>query len=336
MQFALLIHGPFSENWLEKIESQITKFKKGFEQIVIVTYSTDIDKCRHKVEELRLKNVEIVSVKDLINPGFFNINRQLLCVKTGLECISDDKFVLKLRIDQSVDFNKVIKYASADKIITTNCYSRVDRPYHPSDMFIAAKSSLLKEYYSLPYDEKTHLMTELENVKLCSENSELTYVPLAPESMLCRNFLQNRGWKLENTKKDSLKALQKYFIILNSWNIDFRSKKIRSTKLWKSTLIIPHYFSALPFTKGPVEKASCYMQHDIMKTLPTLKDIIFLLISKMIWFCWKYNLSNPINRFKLNDRTENRKRKREFLKLLPYFLVHKKIRRLDEKIKAEG
>lgn len=333
MQYALLIHGPFNDNWLEKIQKQINKFQHKFRQIILVSYFDDLNLYKEKIEKLKLNNIKIVTVKDLINPSFFNINRQILCVNSGLKEINDDFYVFKLRVDQAVDFNKVVKFIDENKIITTNCYSRIDRPYHPSDMFLAGKASLLKEYYSLPFENKTHLMIELENVDLCKKNPELTYVPIAPESMLCRNFLQKKGWEIKNSKMDSLNALKKYFIILNSWNIDFRSKKIRATKFWKNSLILPHYFRALPFENGPIENARCFMQHDLIGENPTLKDLAFLVLSKFIWLFWKNNLANPLNKIGFNDKNRNRKRRREILKILPYFLVHKEIKRLNEKIK---
>lgn len=163
MKYALLIHGPFSTEWLSQIKLQIENFKKGFNQIIIVSYQSDYEKYLALLESLNLSNIEITTVKDTINPGFFNINRQILCVNKGLKLIDNDSCVFKLRNDQSVDFNKVVKYENDEKIITTNCYSRRDRLYHPSDMFLFGRLQLLKDMYSLPTVTDTHLMTEYKN-----------------------------------------------------------------------------------------------------------------------------------------------------------------------------
>ncbi len=332
MQYALLIHGPYNGNWLEEIIKNIIKFKYNFTKIILVSYTRDYELYKQKLKELKYKNIEIVQVKDILNPGFFNINRQLLCVKAGLKNIAGDIFVFKLRCDQSVDFNKIIKYISDDKILTTNCYSRVDRLYHPSDMFLAAKCSVLKEYYSLQPMDETHIMTELTNIQMCADDKNLSYVPIAPESMLCKNYLRIKGWNFKYSQDDSKEALKKYFIIMNSWNINFKSKRNRNNLLKKGSIILPHYFSALPFQDGPIENAKCYMYHNIAGSLPSIKDIFFLVLSKIIWFWWKNNLANPFYKYKLINKNEYRKIRRETLKIFPYFLVHKEIARLNSRI----
>ena len=188
MKIALLIHGPFATEWLVKIKQQILKFNSNFNQIILVSYIADKEKYEALLRQLNIEGiVKIVIIKDLINPGFFNINRQLISVRAGLEAIEDESVIIKLRNDQCVNFNKLIKYYENNKIITTNCFTRIDRLYHPSDMLLCGNKSDLLNLFSMPMMQETHLMIEMKNKKLCEENLHLNYLPIAHESELFRH-----------------------------------------------------------------------------------------------------------------------------------------------------
>lgn len=333
MKYALLVHGPFSTEWLIQIKKQINKFKKGFDKIVLVSYQDDYGKYLNLLESLNLNNIEIVTVKDTINPGFFNINRQILSVNKGLENIDDNCYVFKLRNDQSIDFNKVAKYANDEKIITTNCFSRRDRLYHPSDMFLFGHSKLLKKMYSMPLLAETHLMTENKNKLMYKNTPNLKALPFAPESILCRYYLKLQGWDFKETKKDSFNAIKKYYIILNSWNIDFRWHKKRTHLCPEDFLILPHYFTVAPFKGVPPEKVSCYLETDFNKKFLTIKDLYYLILSKLVWFLWKPNLIRHNSSKKL--KKVSRIIRYKILKLLPYFLVTKEVEKLRIKVKYD-
>lgn len=332
-KYSLIIHGTFEGNWLEEIKKSVFDFKQNFSKIIIVSYENDYDKYLELTQKLNFDNVQFVKIKDLINPGFFNINRQVLSVRTGLKLIDDDDFVFKLRNDQVVDFNKVLKYKNDEKIITTNCYTRRDRLYHPSDMFLAAKAKLLKEYYSLPLSDRTHLMVEMDNIQYYAENSNCSAVRYCPEIMLARHYLKLKKWKFKENHKDSFNALSRYFVLANSWNINFRSHKIRSYNEKQNSIIIPHYFKVSPFGGVQPENVSCYMEHDFKKTMPSYIDVIFLIRAKIYWYSWSENqhdIKKKLKRLKLLSR----KFRREMLKMLPYVFVHKRIEELNYKIKS--
>ena len=135
-KFVLLIHGPFSEYAVRSLG----KHETLFDSIFISAYKED------EKEWLPFsKSGKLVLSDDVSNPGAWNVNRQLNLVSAGLSAIDIDAIVLKLRSDQRVHFGKVIRllnknyetFASTPKYLTTNCFTRVDRLYHPSDMFIA-------------------------------------------------------------------------------------------------------------------------------------------------------------------------------------------------------
>ena len=331
--YVLLIHGPFCEQWLSEIKKSIEEFKFLFSKIILVSYVNDVENYKNLLKELDLESVQLVIVKDLINPGFFNINRQLLCVHNGLANIDDNEFVFKLRNDQVVNFNKVVKYLTDDKIATTNCYTRKDRFYHPSDMFLAAKASLLKEYYSMPLSHKTHLMVEMENIRAYKENPKLNSISICPEKELCLHYLNLKKYKIKNTEEDSLNSLKKYFVLMNSWNIDFRWHKKRTNFFPKNSIILPHYFSMAPFAGGPIEKVSCYLESDITGKLPSIKDMFYLFVSISVWYFFKPNLDG-FYKYYNKEKFKNISRiiRYKFIQILPYFLIKKEAMRLKNKI----
>lgn len=302
-KYALLIHGPYSTQWLSEIKKGIKYSKINFNQIILVSYVADEEKYINLLIDLSLETlIKLVLVKDLINPGFFNINRQLSSVFSGLKCIENDSFVFKLRNDQLVDFNSLLPYVNENKVITTNCFSRSDRLYHPSDMFLAGDLYLLKEMYSMPHNQETHLMIEMKNIKLCEENPSLTYIPVSPESQLCRYYLTKKSWIFQNTKKDSYEAIKKHYIVLNSWNINYRWDKKRTPFCPQGYIILPHYFNKKPFSNAPTEKARCFLETDFNSKFFSIKDLYYIMLSKIVWKFWQLNIGTMFGLDKHSDK----------------------------------
>ena len=346
-KISLLIHGPHSDNILDKISSSIKESRHEFSEIVIVMYEDDKDLYEEDINKLFSSfNVKKVFIKDLVNPGFANINRQLNAVKAGLSVIDDGNFVIKLRNDQCINFNKLFKciekynwsFENNKKIITTCCYTRKDRLYHPSDMFLAGKSEILKEYYSLPLYDKTELNVIMEVRELVEKsNNTLKYNPFSPESELFRNFLINQKWEIKESKEDSYKAFCEYIYLLNSWDITLIWKKKRNYPFKKENqIVLPHFFKLAPFPGGPVEKAACILRHQIHGK-KNLIDSYYIFKARLIWKFWSCNEDNI-----------NRKYKRSALKLkyksigllcfvigiLPYLLVNRIETKLKNKINS--
>lgn len=338
----LLIHGPFQDNAINKISEHLHSIAADVQKIVYVMYEGDDALYGNDVANIfKEYNLEIVKIKDLINPGFANINRQIVSVQAGLSKISDDQFVIKLRNDQFINFKKfvqIIKSANIDfmqekKIITTNCYTRKDRYYHPSDMFIAASALTLKEYYNAPLSNRTELEVQM-NIKELMEKEKISYNPFSPESYLFRNFLKKNNWDFKETQDDSLKSLKKYVYLLNSWDIDLKWKKKRVFPFKKENdLVLPHRMTLSPFHGGPIERIRCYNRCDILDTNVSIKDLYYLLKIRIIWQLWKANQESIFYHTKHNKRKQARRKFfRELLKCFPYFLTHKKIEKLNRKI----
>lgn len=289
---SLLIHGPYENNCLDKIYQNYYKVSLNIKETIIVSYMKDKPLYQNLLQQYPDWKVKLVTVKDTINPGFFNINRQILSVKTGLHNVCKDNFVIKLRNDQFIDFEKLFhilekkKYFEMcrQKIITTNCYTRKDRLYHPSDMFLCGWYSSLLKYYSVPLDEDTHLehiMKLQEEDLLCTKKYHS--LRLVPESYLFRNYIKQYGWNIKETKEDSFEALQQFVHVINSWNINFCWAKERTPYCKKNSLILPCRFKLRPFNGVKKEKAKCWNGRDINKEVSTIKDMYYLLKSRILF-----------------------------------------------------
>lgn len=342
---SLLIHGPFFDNIIDEIVDNLNKFKGNINKVVYVCYKGEDKLYNGTIEKLFNKyNLQIVEIKDLINPGFANINRQIISVNSALSHIPDNDFVIKLRNDQCVDFNKLfnmikkskIDFINQKKIITTNCYTRKDRFYHPSDMFLCANLNTLKEYYNVSLSEYSELEIKMQIRERIDNGENLEYNPFSPESYLFRNFLNKNDWNFQETSEDSIRALNKYIYLLNSWDIDFKWKKKRVYPFKKeNALILPHYFKLKPFKHAPIENVQCFAGYELNQKSPSLKDIYYILKSKYIWFCWKENFNSYHSRFK-KIKNKLRKVNREICKIFPYFSVYRKINILNEKIRRSN
>ena len=300
MKFSLLVHGPISDSNYEHIFSELDRSSFDFDQIVLVTYLSDKDKTTKAIRDFGAKfKFEKVFVRDVVNPGFANVNRQINMVASGLSRVPDENFVIKLRNDQCVNFDKLKNYLknsspeSIHRIFTTCCYTRKDRLYHPSDMFLMGYAYLLKDYYSCPFMASTDLEIKLQVWERMLRGENLKFLDVSPESYLCRNYLKLKKWKLLNTHEDSFNALKNFFVVINTWDIDLTWKKKRNYPFKRENeIILPHKFRCRPFENGPVERAECYLSEDFGKK-SNVRDFYFKQKSKLIWYLWPVNMDSP-------------------------------------------
>jgi hypothetical protein len=171
------------------------------------------------------------------------------------------------------------------KILTTNCFTRRDRLYHPSDMFLCGSGKLLKEYYSLPYQTATHRDVQLRIMEMENNGvSQRLSMLHAPESMLFKHFLSVRNWDFKFTDEDSLAAIRKYCHLVNSWDIDYCWSKKRTPFIKEGGLILPQNgFVSRPFEGGPEERNACYNSWDVYDEAPTLTDRKYYALSKALF-----------------------------------------------------
>ena len=338
-RYGLLIHGPLQGNCLEKIGELSKQFVNRFSQIVIVGYVAQMQELQALVDSSFPKDVSILTVKDVVNPGFANINRQILLVRKGLELFKNSDIIIKLRNDQICNFSRLFKILDNlwkekhnNKILTTNVYTRRDRYYHPSDMFLCARTSVLKEYYSLPLQE----YTDLDMQYYVRSLGHIPYSPVSPESMLFRHFIVKEGWQIAETFEDSYKALRKFIYLINSWDIELRWTKARNYPFKQNfEIILPHHFKCSPFWGAPCENVSCWDRSSFCHERRSFRDWYYLVSSYCWWLLWKDNKSSiPLRKKKISRKVKLsvKKSQRALFKLFPYFLVHKRIDKLSKYI----
>lgn len=331
---SLIIHGEGSRHWLEQIFKDIKKTKFTFKEIVIVSYKKDIQIYKSFLKSNQFNyDIKLVQCFDLLNPGFFNVNRQIYSIKLGLEKVSHDSYVIKLRNDQSVDFSLLIAYLqnlNESMILSTNCYTRSDRLYHPSDMLLAGKKDDLLKYFSCPMMTNTHLGHILQSQKEFElSNYTLKALNCTPESYLFKNYIKSNGWQIKNTHEDSLLALKKFIYLIDSWDINYRWKEKRVPFLPKGCTVLPYYFNMAPFENGPIEKCRCINKHEFMQIKPTLKTSMYILLSKIV-YSLKYDVSYKKNRYKLTYKVL--KLFRSIAYIFPYIITYKSINILNSHI----
>lgn len=301
-EVCFIVHGPISDNAYKEVFCSLLKIKKRIHSVIVSTY-TD---CREDTEKAINKygkglTIKPVYSKDILNPGYFNLNRQILTVRAGLENVPDKTLVIKLRNDQWCDMNKLIKHLdktyfsnkNEHRITTTNCFTRVDRLYHPSDMFLCGWKEDMVDYFSYPYQENTHMGIQLEMITRLRKTSDdfVTFL-VSPESELFKHYLAMKDWNFKYTFEDSYEALKMYICLINTWDINLRWNKQRNAFLPAKTIILPYSFSLAPFEGAPVEQAKCYARHDFGGH-KSFRDRWFLFWSRFV-FSVKYNKINRI------------------------------------------
>ncbi|WP_239375028.1 WavE lipopolysaccharide synthesis family protein [Snodgrassella gandavensis] len=331
---SLVIHGDGSRHWLKQIFKDIKRANIKFKEIVIVSYKHDMQLYNHFLQSNKLDcEIKLVPCLDLLNPGFYNINRQINSIKIGLTNVSHNSYVIKLRNDQSVNFVSVISHLNKLKtsmILSTNCFTRLDRLYHPSDMLLAGKKNDLVKYFSCPLMTNTHLGHILQNQKeFEASNYTLKALECTPESYLFKNYIKLNGWHEKRTQEDSLLSMRKFIYLVNSWDIGYRWKESRTPFLPKGSLILPYYFDMAPFENGPVEKCRCLNKHEFMNKTSSIKDIYFILLSKLVYGL-KFNIKLKKNRYKLKYKFL--KAVKCFIYIFPYMIVSKGVLKLDKRI----
>ena len=286
-QVVLLIHGPFSEYAIQLHQ----KFSKAVDNIVISGYKED----EEKWEPYR-KSAHLVLSDDVGNPGPWNVNRQLNLVREGLGVIPEDAIVLKLRADQRINIRKATKALGRyreelrreDLYLTTNCFTRLDRLYHPSDMFTVGRSKVLKSLFGIDYCELTQLDAEIYIRRVVDLGLDPNLEYLWPESFIFTNFLKSKGWKIQDSYEDSRKALEKYTIVLNSTSIGLKWEKKFSRYVFPFTAK-----KYPPFFGGPLEDPIC-SRASYPKS--RLSEFIFWTAARIDTYFWIRSSPRKINR----------------------------------------
>ena len=97
-EVCFIVHGPISDNAYKEVFGSLLKIKNRIHSVIVSTY-TDCRKDTEKSIQQYGGDLKIKPVysKDILNPGYFNLNRQILTVRAGLDNVPDKTLVVKLR-----------------------------------------------------------------------------------------------------------------------------------------------------------------------------------------------------------------------------------------------
>lgn len=254
----LAIHGPASSFTSTVLAAGVKALNAGrVASVSMATYdSSSIDPLKEEFGN----RVKFVTCEDVGNPGFANINRQINLATAAIRSCAED-IVIKLRSDQVINFRRASKIIRkhlvelrSGKLLTTNCYTRRDRLYHPSDMFLVATRATFDEYYGTEFFSDTDLDCRMAVAADLRDGRPLIDTEIWPESRLFGRLLRSRGWDIRNDRDDSFNALHKNCIVIDARSIGLRWEKF----LHGLFPLLPYKFEMAPFAGGPVERARCY------------------------------------------------------------------------------
>jgi hypothetical protein len=284
----LLIHGPFVDFSELVLKDAICALRRyGINKCVVSTYPDDAVKANSVISQFGDVSGKfvVVAVSDVDNPGFANINRQINLVRAGLSAVTDGAVVIKLRADQRISFKRLFSLIevfgegiSSGKLMTTNCYTRVDRSYHPSDMFLVGLKNTLLDYYPSTFFKESELETKLAIRADSIGMPSLFHVQQWPESRLFRNLLKMRGWSFQENVDDSRLAIATHCIVLNARDIKLRWDKFYAGKL----SLVPYKFHMAPFENIILEEALCYGIHEL-HGYGKVSDGVTRLLTRLLW-----------------------------------------------------
>ncbi|MFB6325696.1 hypothetical protein ACE8EZ_06230 [Pantoea deleyi] len=294
---SVIIHGPLEEDFLEKNLKAIKK-QLSNARVIISTYIKDAEKVQALLKKMNVsacEKIQVIGCDDVFNPGFFNINRQINLVNAALDVIDENSFVIKVRMDQTVNFASLMRLVNnftsevKDKLITTNCYTRADRWYHPSDMLLAGEYRVLRDYYPVDFFKETHMDNILLIRELVKNNHVTDFYNYWPESRLFTNFVKKRGGVIKESAEDSFEKLKAHVFIINSWDISLKWKKF--LKGWIP--VLPYTFKMAPFRDGPEEDAFNFKASDLNVVPSKIKESAFIKLSTIYFKTGMYHF-NPL------------------------------------------
>jgi hypothetical protein len=267
MPITLLIHGPISDYSRLVLADGRKAVENGLvDDCVIVTYKKEEAKLRTTARDA-LEWARVALVDDVRNPGFANINRQINMVRSGMQSVdANDRIIVKLRSDQRVSLAKVRNIIAmhqhalqAGALLTTNCYTRKDRLYHPSDMFLIALKATLLDYYPAQFFAQTELDDHMAIRETSRASKSLLTIEQWPESRLYRHLLASRAWVFRNTIEDSVAALRAHCVMLDSRSIRLKWEKFYGGHV----TLVPYDFQMAPFEGVVKEQAQCFTVEEL-------------------------------------------------------------------------
>lgn len=197
--------------------------------IVVSTWEktppSDLDPLNKLAENGKIK---LILNPDPIQPGVFNINRQIISSRNGLEfALTDFEFSIKSRTDQVFVDPRFLnqlrilfdRYSVDDsknsRIVVSSLNTFAFRLYGASDMFQFGKTKDLFEYWNQPLDSRN-----IDELTAISPNLVAEAQKLVAEVYLNTNYFKLKEKKSpQYNLEESLHFLANYFVVADAQSL---------------------------------------------------------------------------------------------------------------------
>lgn len=225
-------------NCIENIQRLLRAYNHLFKKIVIVTWAdeqietSDVAFCDN-CTLLKIEDVTTVYKNSFHPTGQINLLRQYLSLKTGIQELneeSDEHFIVKLRTDQFVDLEMLLKNHNAYPVIDkkNKIYTPYIGDYELSDFyFVASKKNLLNF---------CNVVMDVEKYPQFNIGSFSVHIMMA---LLL--------WSSKENEKHN-EIINVLFLRSYTETVPIDNKKIPNSKLWEDYVDkLDEYFAVFPF-----------------------------------------------------------------------------------------
>jgi WavE lipopolysaccharide synthesis len=244
-RIAIVVQGPINHNnrfTFHVVKRYLAVFPDS--HIILSTWANEfLDDFN---EFLDFPNFHIV-LSDLPETrGIVNINLQITSTQAGLRMADElgTYWVIKTRTDQCIMNPRALGillstykhhqdlYGLRNPVIAVSHNSFLFRMYGVSDMFQFSDIKTLTTYWSCPLDSR-----ESKDIRpLIAKTMREQSLQNIGETYINRAYLQFMGEKIENTFAHSLHCLTKYYVIVNSQEIDIVwGKYTKNEDMWAAS-----------------------------------------------------------------------------------------------------
>lgn len=230
-RYSIIVQGPV-HNEKELTLNVLLDFLTSTEasQVILSTWSSeDTTNIEKKLAPyLSTQKLRVIKSPKPKNNGISNINLQICSMKKGFATLDfeETKFVLKVRSDQRFiesdictkleqAFNHYREGDSTSQILIVSRNTFIYRNYGASDFLQFGYFKAIYTYWDVAYDNRIQDDLRYPQPKNMLEESANSVC----EIYLTRNYLNQIGFKIDDTLSNSLKAYAEVFIVVDACRI---------------------------------------------------------------------------------------------------------------------
>lgn len=216
-KIAIVVQGPLLLTNHFTFET-LKLYKKIFPDSILVLSTWDVENKIELEKIKKLQGVEVVINEFPKDRGPKNFNLQIINTKAGIKKALEFEpdYILKTRTDHRI-YNPSIftimnsllesipaqnNYTQQKRIVASSFGSRINIPYHITDMFLYGASADIFKYWDVELVGNNELKDE------------------GPEAYLVKRYFTSMGRNISNTIEDGLNIIRDNFIFLDRQTID--------------------------------------------------------------------------------------------------------------------